>query len=132
MFACKHVKLLQYYYLKAASVSSCILPLSGNCCLMSIFKDSLTCTTLIILLFYSMYTNERMLVYNEVEIKEWTVHTMTHSKQEDSYNCGVYCLMVCFDVQTKKACIYIMFYTNFSVLFYVTFHFNFFYSFHHF
>lgn len=43
-----------------------------------------------------------MLVYNDVEIKKWTVHTMAHSKQEDSYNCGVYCLMVCFDIQTKK------------------------------
>lgn len=60
------------------------------------------------------------------KFKKWTVHTMAHSKQEDSYNCGVYCLIVCFDVQTKKACIYLMFYPNFSVLFYVTFHFNFF------
>lgn len=56
---------------------------------------------------------------------------MAHSKQEDSYNCGVYCLIVCFDVQTKKPCIYIMLYPNLSVVFfYVTFHFNFFFLFH--
>lgn len=97
---------------------------------MYIFRDSLTCTTQIILLFYNLYTNERMLVYNDVEIKKQTVHTMAHSKQEDSYNCGVYCRMVCFDVQTKKTCIYIMLYPNLSVVFYVTFHFNFFFLFH--
>uniref|UniRef100_A0A8W8JQL4 Uncharacterized protein n=1 Tax=Magallana gigas TaxID=29159 RepID=A0A8W8JQL4_MAGGI len=51
---------------------------------------------------WCLSTNERMLVYNDEEIKKWTVHTMACSKQEDSYNCGVCCLILCFDVQTKK------------------------------
>ncbi|XP_061186221.1 uncharacterized protein LOC133194239 [Saccostrea echinata] len=42
---------------------------------------------------WCLYTSERMLTYNEVETRNWAVLTREHSKQTDSFNRGMYCLI---------------------------------------
>lgn len=37
----------------------------------------------------------RMIAFNEPDTMQWKVETKEHSKQTDSFNCGVYCLLVC-------------------------------------
>ncbi|XP_055997908.1 uncharacterized protein LOC130047289 [Ostrea edulis] len=39
------------------------------------------------------YMNARMIALNELDNMQWKVETREHSKQTDSFNCGVYCLM---------------------------------------
>lgn len=45
----------------------------------------------------------RMIAFNEPDTMQWKVETKEHSKQTDSFNCGVYCLLVClFFSKSKK------------------------------
>lgn len=39
------------------------------------------------------YMGARMIAFNEPDTMQWKVETKEHSKQTDSFNCGVYCLL---------------------------------------
>lgn len=42
---------------------------------------------------WSSYMGARMIAFNEPDTMQWKVETKEHSKQTDSFNCGVYCLL---------------------------------------
>ncbi|XP_056008435.1 uncharacterized protein LOC125666366 [Ostrea edulis] len=42
---------------------------------------------------WCLYMSARMIALNELDNMQWKVETREHSKQTDSFNCGVYCLM---------------------------------------